>query len=382
MNKTTDRPVYLDSAATSLQKPPEVGRAMLRAMQTMASPGRGGHRPAMLAAETAFLCRSAAAELFHVPEPEQVIFTMNATHAINIAVNDLVQSGDRVVVSGYEHNAVMRSLALHGADVDVAASPLFDAEAAIDAFRRKLPGARAAVVCHVSNVFGYILPIREIAALCGQYGVPLLIDASQSAGCVPIDFTALRADYIAMPGHKGLMGPQGTGILLCARTPKPLLAGGTGSESRKMTMPDFLPDREEAGTHNIPGIAGLLEGIRFVQRKTPERILRHEQTLLHQAAEALSGFPEIRLFVSERPELQTGVLSLQLRCGDCETLASALGEAGVAVRGGYHCAPLAHQTGGTLETGTVRESFSAFNSAGDISLMAERMKKCLKIFKK
>ena len=382
MSKAEPRLIYLDSAATSLQKPPGVGKAMLRAMQTMASPGRGGHRPAMLAAETAFNCRSAAAALFHVPEPEQVVFTLNATHAINIAINDMVQRGDRVVVSGYEHNAVMRALALHGADVDVAASPLFDTEAAIDAFRQKLPGAKAAIVCHVSNVFGFILPVEEIAALCKRYGVPLLIDASQSAGCVPVDFSALHADYIAMPGHKGLMGPQGTGILLCARTPQPLLAGGTGSESRKMTMPDFLPDREEAGTHNIPGIAGLLEGIRYVQRKTPERILQHEKMLLRQAAGVLRYVPVLTLFVSETPANQAGVLSFRADGVDCEMLASALGEMGVAVRGGYHCAPLAHETGGTLASGTVRESFSAFNSADDVLHMAERMKKCLKNFKK
>jgi len=374
--------IYLDSAATSLQKPPAVGKAMLRAMEVMASPGRGGHRPAMLAAETAFACRSEAAALFHVPEPEQIVFTMNATHAVNIAVNELVRPGDRVVVSGYEHNAVMRALHLHEAEVDVAASPLFDTGAAVDAFRRRLPGAKAAIVCHVSNVFGFILPVGEISALCRQYGVPLLIDASQSAGCVPLDFSSLNADFIAMPGHKSLLGPQGTGILICGHTPKPLMAGGTGSESLKMQMPAFLPDCAEAGTHNIPGIAGLLEGIRWVRRESPRRILQHEQTLLRHAADVLSENDALTLYTAADAKTQAGVLSFRAKDMDCETLASALGEMGVAVRGGFHCAPLAHKTGGTLDSGTVRLSFSPFNTLREVEQMAERMKKCLKKYKK
>ena len=370
--------IYLDSAATTLQKPPRVREAVLRAMQTMASPGRGGHRPAMLAAETAFACRSELAALFHVPEPDNVVFTMNATHALNIAIADLVSPGDRVVVSGFEHNAVTRALALHGAEIDVAASPLFAPNAAVEAFRRKLPGAKACVVCHVSNVFGYILPVREIAEVCRSEGVPLIVDASQSAGSVPVDFSQLGADYIAMPGHKGLFGPQGTGVLLCGRTPRPLLAGGTGSESKRIEMPEYLPDRLEAGTHNVPGIAGLLEGVRFVRTRGTERILQHERALLRQAAGMLSGIGGMELFLSTEPEYQAGVLSLRHRDTDCETLASRLGEKNVAVRAGWHCAPLAHRTGGTYDTGTLRLSFSPFNSAAEIAEMAERIKICVK----
>ena len=382
MHNAQPRLIYLDSAATSLQKPPQVGRSMLHAMQIMASPGRGGHRPAMLAAETVFLCRCEAAELFHVPEPERVVFTMNATHAINIAINDLVSPGERVVVSGYEHNAVTRALQLHSAQMDVAASPLFDPAAAIEAFREKLPGAKAAVVCHVSNVYGYILPIREISALCRQNGVPLLIDASQSAGCVPVDFARLDAAYIAMPGHKSLLGPQGTGILLCSRVPKPLIAGGTGSESRFQEMPLFLPDREEAGTHNVPGIAGVLEGIRWVRKTGVERILQHERQLTRRAANALSQVDGVHIFAADRPENQAGVLSFQCDLADCETLSAELGEMGIAVRGGCHCAPLAHETGGTLDTGTVRASFSPFNIPEDVDALANSVKKCLKKYEK
>ena len=374
------RLIYLDSAATSLQKPMEVGHAMVRALQTTASPGRGGHAPAMLAAETAFQCRGEIAALFGVSDPERVVFTMNATHALNIALADMVSPGDRVVVSGYEHNSVMRTLYLLGAEADAAASPLFRPEAAVEAFRKKLPGARAAVVCHVSNVFGYILPLEEIAALCRAEGVPLLVDASQSAGSVALDFDALGARFAAMPGHKGLLGPQGTGVLLCRETAQPLMAGGTGSESLHMEMPAFLPDRLEAGTHNIPGIAGLLEGVRWVRRKTPERILHHEQALLSAMAARLRQVKGLEVFAAPEVRTQAGVLSVRLAGADCETLGERLGMAGVAVRAGYHCAPLAHQTAGTADTGTVRLSFSPFNTLPEIQTAAEKVESVCKKF--
>lgn len=376
--KQNSKLIYLDSAATSLQKPPLVAKSMLRAMQTMASPGRGGHKPAMLAADTAYACRSEIAELFGVSEPERVVFTMNATHAINIALSELVQAGDRVVVSGYEHNAVIRTLHLLGAEIDVAASSLFDPDAAIQAFRNKLHGAKAAVLCHVSNVYGYILPLEEIAALCRFERVPLLLDASQSAGCLPIDFEKLGVRFVAMPGHKGLLGPQGTGVLLCSEPVRPLMAGGTGSDSLQMTMPEFLPDRLEAGTHNITGIAGLLEGVRWVKRKTPSGILAHEQALLHACAERLSLCNDIELFTSNHVAQQAGVLSCRVREMNCELLAEQLGAAGIAVRAGYHCAPLAHKSGGSYDSGTVRLSFSPFNTFSEVSIAAETLISCVK----
>lgn len=279
--------IYLDSAATSLLKPPSVARATAMAVRTMASPGRGGHSAAMRAADTVFACREAAAELFHVPEPERVVFTMNATHALNIAIHSLVSPGDPVVISGYEHNSVTRPLHALGAQVRVAESPLFDPEAAVSAFRRALPGAKAAVCTMVSNVFGYLLPVREIAELCAAAGVPLIVDASQAAGCVAFDAAALGAAFVAMPGHKGLLGPQGTGILLCFAQPKPLLCGGTGSQSVLQDMPVELPDRLEAGTHNVPGIAGLLAGIRYLSAQGVEHIERRERWLAQRTAGTL-----------------------------------------------------------------------------------------------
>ena len=361
--------IYLDSAATTLQKPQAVAQASARAIRRMASPGRGGHRAAMWAADTLFACREEAAALFRVPSPEQVVFTSNATHALNIAIGSLVRPGDRVVISGYEHNAVTRPLyAIVNVEVAIARAPLFDQRAMVEAFRRELDaGASAAVCTHVSNVFGYILPIEEIAALCRVRKVPLIVDASQSAGCIPLDMERLGAAFVAMPGHKGLYGPQGTGLLLCGAPTAPLLMGGTGSESRLQSMPEFLPDRLEAGTHNVPGIAGLLEGIRFVRRCGVEQIGAWEQLLEERLADGLERQKGVRVFRASNPGVQSGVLSFCAEGRDCESLGEQLGDRGFALRAGLHCAPTAHETAGTLHTGTVRASVSAYNSQSEIS---------------
>ena len=369
--------IYLDSAATTLQKPPAVAQASARAIRHLASPGRGGHRPAMAAAETAYQCREEAAALFHVPSPEQVIFTFNATHGLNIAIRTLVRPGSKVVISGYEHNAVTRPLhAIEGVELRVARAPVFDQEAMLRAFRQELErGVDAAVCTHVSNVFGYVLPVEEIAQSCREHKVPLIVDASQSAGCLPVDFQALGAAFVAMPGHKGLYGPQGTGLLLCGEEPAPLLFGGTGSESVRQTMPDFLPDRLEAGTHNIAGIAGLLEGLRFVRRRGSAAIGALERSLIRQMGEGMKKLPDLECYLTRDQAAQAGVLSFRLEGRDCEELGETLGNRGFALRAGLHCAPLAHETVGTMETGTLRASVSAFNTQQEIGQFLRAMER-------
>ena len=316
--------IYLDSAATTLQKPPAVARAVSSAVGRLATPGRGGHVPAMRAAETAFLCRQAAAELFPEESPEQVVFTSNATHGLNLAIHSLLKPGDAVVISGYEHNAVTRPLHALGVNVRVAAGPLFDPEAQVRAFERQLDETVRAVICnHVSNVFGFILPVEGIAALCRERGIPFVLDASQSAGCLPVHMGELGAAFVAMPGH-------------------------------------------------MPGIAGLLEGLRYVQTQGTERILTHERRLIRQAAAGLSRIPGVTVY-GDGGAVQAGVLSFQIDGMDCEAVGEALGARGIAVRAGLHCAPLAHQSAGTLEAGTVRASVSAFNTPREVERFTQEV---------
>jgi len=359
--------IYLDSAATTFQKPPEVAKAVAEAMASMSSPGRGGYPAAMRAAETAFACREELAELFGLEDPENVVFTTNATHGLNLAIKSLVPQGGRVVISGYEHNAVTRPLAALEARTAVAAAPLFGSSA--EAFRRELTPDTDAVICnHVSNVFGFIQPLEEIAALCREQGVPLIVDASQSAGVLPLHMEALGAAFIAMPGHKGLYGPQGTGVLLCrpGQRVRPLLEGGTGSLSIQQEMPDFLPDRLEAGTHNMPGIAGLLAGVRYVRSRGEAAICEGERRLTLVLAEGLRELPGLRVFAEPGLHNQAGVLSVVPEGRDVEEIGQKLAERDIAVRTGVHCAPLAHRTAGTLDTGTIRMSVSDRNTPEEI----------------
>ncbi len=344
--------IYLDNGATTLHKPLGVADAVRQAIFTCANPGRGGHVAAMTAARRVLECRERAAALFDC-QPEQVVFTANCTQGLNMAIHTLVKPGSRVLITGFEHNAVTRPLHALDVKLQVAGRRLFDREDTLQQWENALKnGVDTAVFTHVSNVFGYILPAEEMAALCRRYGVPFIIDSAQSAGVLPLSLRQLGADFIAMPGHKGLLGPQGSGILLCARQPLPLLYGGTGSDSRNQNMPDFLPDGAEAGTLNVPGIAGLAAGLAYLQQVGVETILRREQQQMRSCAKGLQDMG----FTVFTGIDQVGTLSF-VPLGDCEIFAGELGRRGIAVRAGLHCAPLAHESAGTLDTGTVRISY-------------------------
>lgn len=344
--------IYLDNGATSFFKPLQVRQAVLNAMARCANPGRGGYPAAMAAAEVVYRCRETAASLFGC-QPEQVVLTSNCTHGLNVAIRTLVKPGDSVVISGFEHNAVTRTLHALGARPLIAGRRLFDWEDTLEQFEKALRSKpKAAVFTHVSNVFGYILPVEEMGALCKQYGVPFVLDAAQSAGAAQVDLDKMGAAFIAMPGHKGLLGPQGTGLLLCGAKPEPLLCGGTGSESIRQEMPDDLPERIEAGTVNVPGIAGLGAGLEYLRRMGVENIGRRERA---QAKSTAQGLKRLGVQVFSGPH-QSGTVSF-LPPMDCEDAAAKLAQSGIAVRAGLHCAPLAHESAGTLETGTVRVSF-------------------------
>ena len=367
--------IYLDNGATSFHKPAAVYRAAADAMRRCANPGRGGYGAALAASRRIYACREAAAELFHCL-PEQVVLTSNCTHGLNIAIHSLVTPGARVLISGFEHNAVTRPLHALGADLRIAGRRLFDWEDTMDAFRRELDkGVDAAVFTHVSNVFGYVLPVAEMAGLCRARGVPFIVDAAQSAGVLPLDLKALGADFIAMPGHKGLLGPQGTGLLLCNRDARPLLQGGTGSESFRQDMPPYLPDRLEAGTLNVPGFAGLTEGLRYIRKAGEESIFRREHGQLKRCAEELKNMG-MRVFSGDH---QAGTISF-LPGMDCEEAAAVLAQQGIAVRAGLHCAPLAHESAGTLETGTVRISFGRDAGLGQTKALLQAVYKLKPFF--
>lgn len=374
--------IYFDSAATTLEKPPQVPRATAWAMTHLASPGRGGHAPGMGAAELMYRMREQAAMLFHTGDPERVVLTCNATHGLNIAIRSLVRPGGTVVVSGYEHNAVIRPIyAIPGVKVKVASGPLFDPEGVYAAFEQEVTPEVDAVVCnHVSNVFGFIQPVERIAQLCRERGKPFVVDASQSAGTLNVDMDGWGAAFIAMPGHKGLYGPQGTGLLLCGGEAQPLLYGGTGSLSARQEMPSFLPDRLEAGTHNVCGAAGLLAGMKFVSRMGTACIHQYERKLTVRMMDALERVPGIRVFRGD--DCQSGLCSIVVDGMDCEEMGEALARRGVAVRAGLHCAPLAHRTAGTQETGTVRLSFSAFNRPEQVDRAAAAVRRLVRERKK
>lgn len=369
--------IYLDNAATTLEKPPCVSKAVVNAMTCCASPGRGGHQAAINAADILFRCREKAAELFGVPQADDIVLTHNATHGLNIAIFTLVKPGGKVVISGYEHNAVTRTLhSIPDIEVKVVNSPLFDAGAAIAGFESAITTEIDAVICnHVSNVFGYVQPIEQIAAICRARNVPLIVDASQSAGIFPVSMSNLGAAFVAMPGHKGLYGPQGTGLLLCGRKPEPLLHGGTGSDSHLQNMPEYLPDRLEAGTQNVCGAAGLLAGMNFISRYGLDRIEQHEKKLCHYLADQLKQIPGMRVFKGHD---QGGVLSFFVEGKDCEIIGELLASEGIAVRSGFHCAPLAHRTAGTHNSGTIRVSFSVFNTIGQLEYAVRVIKKAIK----
>ena len=371
--------IYFDNGATTLQKPQSVGRAMEAALFTCGNPGRGGHRPAVRAAETVFKCRELVAQLFGLEQLEGVVFTQNCTHALNLAIKSALWGGGHAVISGYEHNSVVRPLeALRGRGVcySVASSPLFDHDAALRAIEAAMTEeTRCVIVSHVSNVFGFVLPLAEIDALCARRGVMLIVDAAQSAGMMPLNVGRLRAaSFVCMPGHKGLYGPQGTGILLCCKGEDlhSLMEGGTGSNSLELTQPEFLPDVFESGTLNVPGIAGLAEGVQFVLERGSRAIGEHEGELARRLARGLEGVPGVRTL--SHPTRQSGVLSFVHEALLPEAMAERLSEQGICVRAGLHCAPLAHRSGGTLPQGTVRVSFSVFNTAGQVDTLVRAVR--------
>ena len=362
--------IYLDNAATTLEKPPAVSRAMCWAMRHAGGAGRSAHPPAMLGADIIYDTRRLAAQVFDVPDPTRVIFTANATQALNMALYAMAQTRRHFAISGFEHNAVYRPILelvkRNNLKLTMLRSALWEDALLLEQAEQAIrDGADCFVLCHVSNVFGYIQPLEQLDALLSEHGIPLILDASQSAGVLPLSVSKLHSlAAVGMPGHKGLYAPPGTGMLLWMSQdlPAPLLLGGTGSLSEQADMPDFLPDRLESGTVNVAGIAGLFEGLQFVSKVGESEIAAWECKLRDLVTERLREVPGVTVYASPNPQKQTGVLSFTCRQLPCEIVAQRLAEHNICVRAGLHCAPLAHSTAGTLATGTVRISPGWFQS--------------------
>ena len=373
--------IYLDNSATTYPKPPQVRQAVARALGELgANPGRGGYPMSQRTAQAVYRCRCLAAEFFGAPGPECVVFQPSCTQALNLVLKGSLKQGDHVVVSDLEHNAVMRpltALSARGVTYTLAKTVPGDNDATLDAFRQAMGPRTKLVVCtQASNVFGFRLPVERVAALCHQYGAKLCVDAAQSAGLVPIHLQRDGIDYLCCAGHKGLYGPMGVGLLVLrdpADSLAPLVEGGTGTQSRSLAQPEDSPERYESGTLNVPGIAGLEAGLLFVRRQGPQALCQKELALLARLHRQLARFPGVELYTGEpRAPYFLPVLSFNLRGMESEAVGERLGQAGIAVRCGLHCAPLAHQKLGTQQ-GTVRVSPSAFTRREEIDALARQV---------
>ncbi|MCI8479048.1 MAG: aminotransferase class V-fold PLP-dependent enzyme [Oscillospiraceae bacterium] len=378
--------VYMDNAATSYPKAPGVGEAMADYITNVGcNISRGGYQSAYDAAALALETREQLCRLVHGPSARNVIFTPGATHSLNYLIKGLLKPGDRVVTSPMEHNAVLRPLTqLQAQGVELA---FFDCDNTgtlqLETAADKLTGAAAVVLTHASNVCGTILPLKEIGALCAERGIIFLVDGAQSVGVVPVDMAEMHIDGLGFPGHKGLLGPQGIGGMvvtdaLAARL-TPLVAGGTGSVSHELVMPDFLPDRFEAGTLNLPGIYGLHAALTYLEEQG-EALHGREAKLAGHLWARMKEFEGMGLRVVGVDDLtkRTGVVSVDFLHADNGEMSFRLEqEYGIQTRCGLHCAPTAHQTLGTFPQGTVRFSVGPFTSFESIDYVQDAVYRLL-----
>lgn len=375
--------IYLDNAATTWPKPSSVPSAVNRAIHRYgANPGRSGHKMASDTARQIYRCREKAADLFRC-QPEQVIFTLNCTHAINTALYGLIRQGDHVLISDLEHNAVARCVHQLWKDgiCTYSVVPTFeDDEETVDSFYRALrPNTRLICCTHGSNVFGNILPIARIAAMAHERGILFVADCAQSGGVLDIDLSTQDMDFVCLPGHKGLYGPSGTGLLLCPREIplRPFLQGGTGTDSLSLDMPEELPERLESGTVNTAGIIGLSAGIDYVQSHGTRKIYEFEHRLLRRLYRELSDVNWVH-FHGPEPQLDRTlpVVSFTLGSMDGSQTANWLDQqGGIATRGGFHCAKLAHEKYCTNQMGTCRISPGSFNTMADVDAVCRLVKR-------
>lgn len=372
--------IYLDNAATTRTKPPAVARAVLEALSSYGNCGRGGHEGALSAARTIYETRGKLAALLGCPRADHVCFTQNSTQALNIAIHGLLGPGDHILSTDLEHNSVLRPLYRlreAGADVDFVPA---DSRGRLDygAFRRLLrPGTRAVVCTHASNLTGDVVDVEWVGRFAREYGLLLILDASQTAGVLPIDMTALGAGAVCFTGHKGLMGPQGTGGL-CLREGlevRPFAVGGTGVQSYSETQPAEYPTRLEAGTLNGHGLAGLNAALDFLAETGREAVHAHEDALARRFYEAVRDLPGVRIYGDFAAPVRAPIVTLNIGNLDSAQVSDELAERfGVATRPGAHCAPRLHRALGTEDQGAVRFSWSYFNTEAETDAAAEAVR--------
>jgi cysteine desulfurase family protein len=358
--------VYIDNACTTCPKPETVYAAVVDAMKIGASPGRSSHRLSKQADQIVESARVELCRMFNTLSPEHVIFTLNCTDSLNIVLKGILKPGNRVIIGPYEHNSVLRPLRrLQRSGVNLAIAR-GAGEFGIDCRHFEYlcsQGVDAVVLSHASNVTGAVLPVRDLAEMTHRRGGLVIVDAAQTAGTLPIDMKEMGIDVLAIPGHKGLLGPMGTGALLLGKDIPmlPLREGGTGFKSEGEDQPEEMPWRLESGTPNFPGIAGLLAGIHFVQAEGVDRIARHEAGLARALVAGLGEIDGVCLLGCREP--QTGVVSFLLDACDVGETAKAMDQVyGIGIRAGLHCSPLAHRSIGTFPGGALRASFGYFNT--------------------
>jgi cysteine desulfurase family protein len=365
---------YFDNAASSWPKPNQVLEAMTICLEEYAAnPGRGSHQMAVKASRTIFETRKSVAKLFAIANPNDICFTSNTTEALNLAIKGFLKAGDHVISSSIEHNSVRRPLEYmrQSKNIEITYVPTDTAgHINIDEVRSAIRSNTRLIVCsHSSNLMGTIVPIADLAQLCDEQKIRLLVDAAQTAGTLPIDVNQMGISMLAFPGHKGLLGPQGTGGLYIHPDVdlEPLLHGGTGSQSEAIGQPTVRPDRYESGTLNTVGIAGLNEGVKIVLGETPALIHQKEWALTQKLMVGLQEIAGIHLLGPSLGVDKTGIVSFLLRQVDASELAFILDQSfHIAVRSGFHCTPLAHETAGTTETGAVRASIGFYTTEAEV----------------
>ena len=364
--------IYLDNAATTLVKPPQVIDAVVKAMGTMGNCSRGTHEEALSAARVVYSARERIAKLFNCPRADHVVFTANSTEALNIAISGIIGEGDEAVSTDLEHNSVLRPLYRLEAERNVKLSfAAADRQGNIDYAQLAsliTPKTRAVVCTHASNLTGNMLDIARIAKLVHQNGALMIVDASQSAGCIPIDMQAMGIDVLCFTGHKGLMGPQGTGGI-CVKEGieiRPFKVGGSGVQSYSRTHPAEYPTRLEAGTLNGHGIAGLGAAAKFISETGVENIHAKERSLMLRFYEGVKNIEGVTVY-GDFTKDKTAIVALNIRDYESGEVSYELSQGyGIATRPGAHCAPRMHKALGTAEVGAVRFSFSFYNTEEEI----------------